>query len=94
MLRTPSVRTPGGGDALVTGPHWGRWLVYAGRDQTYTAPRLLRLDPFNVSGRQAWVGFLLREGKKAEAARAFDVIRRLRPPDLAQREAWFRQQLR
>jgi hypothetical protein len=54
----------------------------------------LRLDPFNVSGRQARVGFLLQEGKKSEASKEFDVIRRLKPPDLAQREAWFKQQLR
>jgi hypothetical protein len=54
----------------------------------------LQLDPFNVPGRQAWVGFLLREGNQAGARREFDIIRRLRPPDLAQREEWFRQQLR
>jgi hypothetical protein len=56
--------------------------------------KLLLLDPFNVSGRQAWVGFLLQQGQKAEAQREFDVIRRLAPPDLAGREEWFRQQLR
>ncbi len=53
---------------------------------------LLRLDPFSVSGRQALVGSLLQQGKKAEARRQFEVIRRLKPPDLAQREEWFRQQ--
>jgi DNA-binding SARP family transcriptional activator len=56
--------------------------------------KLLQLDPFNVSGRQAWVGFLLQQGKQAEARREFDIIRRLRPPDLAQREEWFQQQLK
>jgi tetratricopeptide (TPR) repeat protein len=55
---------------------------------------LLRQDPLNVSGRQAWIGFLLREGKKAEARREFDLIRRLRPPDLAEREKWFEQQVK
>jgi hypothetical protein len=56
--------------------------------------KLLRLDPFNVSGRQLWIGFLLRDGKKDEARSEFDIIRRLKPPDLAKREEWFREQLR
>jgi predicted CXXCH cytochrome family protein len=56
--------------------------------------KLLQLDPFNVSGRQAWVGFILQKGQKEEAKREFDIIRRLHPPDLAQREEWFRQQLK
>jgi tetratricopeptide (TPR) repeat protein len=56
--------------------------------------KLLELDPFNVSGLQAWIGFLLQDGHKAEARREFDIIRRLHPPDLAQREEWFRQQVR
>jgi hypothetical protein len=56
--------------------------------------QLLHLDPFNVTGRQARVRFLLQEGKKADAAKEFDVIRRLKPPDLSQREEWFKQQLR
>ncbi len=55
--------------------------------------KLLRLDPFNVAGRQVRVGFLLQDGHKAEARREFDIIRRLQPPDLAQREEWFRQQM-
>ena len=49
LAMTPSVRTPGGGDVLVTGPHQRQWLVYAGRDTTYTAPRMLRIDPFSWS---------------------------------------------
>jgi predicted CXXCH cytochrome family protein len=56
--------------------------------------KLLRLDPFNVSGRQLWIGFRLRDGKKDEARGEFDIIRRLKPPDLAKREEWFREQLR
>jgi tetratricopeptide (TPR) repeat protein len=56
--------------------------------------KLLQLDPFNVAGRQARVGFLLQDGQKAEAQREFDVIRRLKPPDLRQREEWFQQQMR
>ncbi len=55
---------------------------------------LLKRDPFNVSGRQAWIGFLLQDGKKAAAQQEFEIIRRLNPPDLAQREEWFRKQLR
>jgi beta-xylosidase len=47
LAMSSAVRTPGGGDALVTGPHQGLWLVYAGRDSTYTAPRMLRLDRFD-----------------------------------------------
>jgi tetratricopeptide (TPR) repeat protein len=56
--------------------------------------KLLRLDPFNVAGRQARVDFLLRDGQKAEARREFDIIRRLRPPDLAQREQWFAEKMK
>ena len=55
--------------------------------------KLLQVDPFNVLGRQARVDFLLKQGKKAEARREFDVIRRLQPPDLPKREEWFRRQL-
>ena len=40
------------------------------------------------------MGFLLREGKKAEARAAFDVIRQLNPPDLTKREEWFQEQTR
>jgi DNA-binding SARP family transcriptional activator len=49
----------------------------------------LQLDPFNVSGRQALIDVLLRQGKIAEARREFDVVRRLQPLDLPQREEWF-----
>jgi beta-xylosidase len=45
--QSSAVLSPGGGDALVTGPHGGLWMVYAGRDSTYSAPRTLRLDTFN-----------------------------------------------
>ncbi len=70
-------------------------LLRAGRldEARACCQRLLRLDPFNLSGLQAWVGFLLEDGKRAEAERAFDVIRRLRPPDLPQREERYRQQV-
>jgi predicted CXXCH cytochrome family protein len=56
--------------------------------------KLLQLDPFNVSGRQSRVGSLLQQGKKAAAQREFELIRRLRPPDLDEREGWFRKQMR
>jgi hypothetical protein len=56
--------------------------------------KLLQRDPFNVSGRQAWIGFLLQDGQKTAAQHEFEIIRRLNPPDLAQREEWFRKQLR
>ncbi len=55
--------------------------------------QLLRLDPFNLSGRQTQVGFFLQKGQQTEAQHAFDVIRRLKPTDLVQREEWFKQQL-
>lgn len=44
LAMSSAVRTPGGGDVPVTGPHQGTWLLYAGRAQTYTASRTLRLD--------------------------------------------------
>ncbi|MDQ2739744.1 MAG: family 43 glycosylhydrolase [Actinomycetota bacterium] len=46
LVQTPTVVGPGGGDALVTGPHGGSWLLYAARNSTANAPRTLRLDPF------------------------------------------------
>jgi hypothetical protein len=55
--------------------------------------KLLQLDPFSVSGRQTRIGTLLQQGKKAEARREFEMLRRLHPPDLAQREEWFRRQM-
>jgi tetratricopeptide (TPR) repeat protein len=76
--------------------HLVRLLIEAGQldeAQGY-CERLLRVDPFNVSGRQAWVGLLLEQGRRAEAQRAFDIIRKLAPSDLAQREKWFRKQIR
>ncbi|HTU92316.1 MAG TPA: tetratricopeptide repeat protein [Gemmataceae bacterium] len=56
--------------------------------------QLLRFDPFNVMGLQTQVGFLLRQGQRDEARRVFDILRKLKPADLAQREAWFQQQMR
>jgi predicted CXXCH cytochrome family protein len=56
--------------------------------------QLLQLDPFNVSGRQAAVGYLLQQGKPTEARREFDLIRRLQPPDLSKREEWFSERLK
>jgi predicted CXXCH cytochrome family protein len=71
-------------------------LIRTGRlDEARTrCEALLRLDPFNVSGRQAWIGFLLQQGDKEEARRQLEIIRRLKPPDLAEREVWFEQQVR
>jgi hypothetical protein len=56
--------------------------------------KLLRFDPFSVSGRQTRISLLLQQGKKAEAEKEFELIRLLRPPDLVQREEWFRKQMR
>jgi hypothetical protein len=47
LTATATVLGPAGGDRLVTGPHGGLWLVYAGRDSSYTEPRTLRLDQFS-----------------------------------------------
>jgi predicted CXXCH cytochrome family protein len=58
------------------------------------ARNLVRLDPFSVPGRQALVVSLLHQGKQAEARREFEVIRRLKPADLAKLEEWFRKQVR
>jgi beta-xylosidase len=44
---TSAVLSPGGGDALVTGPHGGSWLMYHGRAGSYSNPRTLRVDPFS-----------------------------------------------
>ncbi|HWE09131.1 MAG TPA: family 43 glycosylhydrolase [Solirubrobacteraceae bacterium] len=49
LAQSATVLSPGGGDALVTGPHGGLWMVYAGRDSAYSAPRTLRLDSFTWS---------------------------------------------
>lgn len=46
LTETRAVLSPGGADALVTGPHGGTWLAYHGRDGSYDNPRTLRLDRF------------------------------------------------
>jgi beta-xylosidase len=46
LSETSAVLSPGGGDALVSGPHGGTWLAYHGRDSSYDNPRTLRLDRF------------------------------------------------
>ena len=47
LTDTSTVLSPGGGDELVTGPHGGLWMLYAARESSYAAPRLLWLDPFS-----------------------------------------------
>jgi beta-xylosidase len=44
LVETSAVLGPGGGDALVTGPHGETWLAYHGREGSYDQPRTLRLD--------------------------------------------------
>ncbi len=44
---TSSVVSPGGGDTPVLGPHGSAWLIYHGRDTSYSNPRTLRIDPFS-----------------------------------------------
>jgi beta-xylosidase len=47
LAQTSSVYSPGGGDIPVTGPHAGTWMVYHGREGSYSAVRTLRIDPFS-----------------------------------------------
>jgi hypothetical protein len=47
LAQTSTVFSPGGGDRIVTGPHNGLWLVYAGRSKPSPAPRTLRIDPLS-----------------------------------------------
>jgi hypothetical protein len=50
LSQTPTVFSPGGADLPVTGPHGGSWLVYHGREGSYSAPRLLRIEPLSWRG--------------------------------------------
>jgi hypothetical protein len=52
----------------------------------------LDLDPSSVQGRVLLVTSLLHAGKKPEARAEFEKVRALRPPHLAQLEAWFNQE--
>jgi beta-xylosidase len=47
LAETSAVLSPGGGDTPVPGPHGGTWLIYHGRDSSYSNPRTLRIDPFS-----------------------------------------------
>jgi predicted CXXCH cytochrome family protein len=49
----------------------------------------LRLDPLNVEAHQFRVRWLLQQGREQEAREEFETIRKMRPPNLAQLEAWF-----
>lgn len=58
------------------------------------AQRWLELDPASVEARCAWVQYLIRTGRTADAVAEYGKVRALRPPDLAQRDAWFARLLR
>jgi Glycosyl hydrolases family 43 len=45
LSQTEAVFSPGGGDAPVIGPHGSSWLIYHGREGSYAADRLLRIEP-------------------------------------------------
>jgi beta-xylosidase len=45
LFEKGAVLSPGGGDAPVTGPHGGTWLVYHARAGSYANPRTLRIEP-------------------------------------------------
>lgn len=47
LVQSSSVLSPGGGDTPLVGPHGQTWVVYHGRDSSYSNPRTLRLDPFS-----------------------------------------------
>jgi hypothetical protein len=47
LSQTEGVFSPGGADAPVTGPHGASWLVYHGREGSFAAPRLLRIEPMS-----------------------------------------------
>lgn len=47
LSQTETVSSPGGADVPVTGPRGGTWLVYHGREGSYAAPRLLRIEPLS-----------------------------------------------
>jgi beta-xylosidase len=47
LSETSAVRSPGGGDTPVIGPHGAAWLVYHGRVNSTANPRTLRIDSFS-----------------------------------------------
>jgi tetratricopeptide (TPR) repeat protein len=61
------------------GPHAQRWL---------------ELDPASVEARCAWVQYLLQTGRTADAVAEYGKVRALKPPNLAQLDAWFSRLLR
>ncbi len=61
------------------GPHAREWL---------------RLDPLNAQARQLRIALLFRTGKKEDARAEMNVLRRQRPANLAELEAWFEKHLR
>jgi tetratricopeptide (TPR) repeat protein len=53
----------------------------------------LNLDPSDVTNRKIWVQCWLHEGNRARAREEFAKIEALQPPDLAELQAWFQQQV-
>ena len=52
----------------------------------------LRLDPGNVEARRLWIACLLESGDKVGARKEMEIVRRLRPRNLPELEAWFEKQ--
>jgi hypothetical protein len=49
----------------------------------------LRLDPASSEGRQTWIVYLLRTGRKDEARGAFEKLRALRPENVDKLSDWY-----
>jgi hypothetical protein len=47
LSQTEGVFSPGGADVPVMGPHGSSWLVYHGREGSFAADRLLRIEPMS-----------------------------------------------
>jgi tetratricopeptide (TPR) repeat protein len=81
-------------------PAYRRHLtVLLGRTQVWDeagthAEAWVRLAPSDVEARMLWITCLLRGGRKSEAQTEFERVRALRPPHLAQLEAWFAKETR
>ena len=56
--------------------------------------RWLELDPGSVEARCAWVEYLVRTRRLADAVTEYGKVRALKPPNLAELDAWFGRLLR
>ncbi len=54
------------------------------------ARRWMKLEPGSSTARQLWELSLLESGRRDEARREFEALRKLKPPNLGELEVWFR----